>query len=89
MPALIWSLALFITAPSFLLFLYINHNDRRLQSLPTRIASLSERLTAESVRKRSNEFFSTAPAKEIKSELPERTGRRYIVVGGVRPDSSI
>ncbi|KAJ2929938.1 hypothetical protein H1R20_g7147, partial [Candolleomyces eurysporus] len=82
MPQLIWSLALFIAAPSFLLVIYIKLNDRRLKALPSRIASLSERLTPESVRKRSNEFFSTAPAKEIKSKLPERTGRRYIVVGG-------
>ncbi|KAJ3542649.1 hypothetical protein NMY22_g3429 [Coprinellus aureogranulatus] len=64
-----------------LLVLYVRLNDARLRKLPIRIASLSKRLTPQAVRADAAEFFRK-PQKNIKSQLPGRTGRKYIVVGG-------
>ncbi|KAF6761556.1 hypothetical protein DFP72DRAFT_958506, partial [Ephemerocybe angulata] len=63
------------------LALYITWNDRKLRRVPDRIAKLSKRLTPESVRADAK-AYAEGPAKTIKSQLPEKTGRRYVVVGG-------
>lgn len=66
-----------------LLGLYIRLNDQRLQVLPPELEKLSpKRLSLEDVRAEAKKLDSqeSIASKEV---LPPKTGRRYIVVGGV------
>ncbi|KAF8067715.1 3-beta hydroxysteroid dehydrogenase/isomerase family-domain-containing protein [Lyophyllum atratum] len=64
------------------LSLYVRLNNRRLTRLPEEVVALSpQRLTPESVRERAGHLAKSPPIT-IKEQLPPRTGRRYIVVGG-------
>ncbi len=69
---------------SFLLILaYIRDNDRKLKAIPARAAQFSpNRWSPKDVERRASECELTAPS--IDDQLPPKTGRRYIVVGGVR-----
>ncbi|KAF8656517.1 hypothetical protein AX16_002481 [Volvariella volvacea WC 439] len=61
--------------------LYITINDRKLKAIPPRVEALSpQRWTAEYVKKEAAKFAEGK--RNIKYELPPKTGRRYIVVGG-------
>lgn len=70
--------------PLFLLYLYVRINDSKLMRLPPSVAKAfqSERWTEEDVKK---EFIRMQEKPmNIEGKLPPKTGRRYIVVGGVR-----
>jgi hypothetical protein len=73
-----------LATPFFLLYLYIRINDAKLLHLPPDIVhSFSpERYTEETVK----ETFSRLQSRPITvhDSLPPKTGRRYIVTGGVR-----
>ena len=78
-------LILFLT-PLLLAFLYTKLNDAKLGKIPPELqARRTADLSPESVR------LTMARLKEspikIASRLPPRTGRRYIVVGGVSEGS--
>lgn len=63
--------------------LYVRLNDQRLQVIPPELEKLSpKRLTLEDVRAEAKKLDNQ---KAIASTeiLPPKTGRRYIVVGGV------
>ena len=65
-----------------LLGFYIYVNDIRLKTLPSSIASLSKRCTPQDVRSMSARLASEKPIS-IEDQLPPKTGRKYIIVGGV------
>lgn len=72
--------------PIFILFilLYVWLNDRRLLRLPEEAVALSpRRWTPECVRDAAAQL-EKSPKIAINEHLPPKTGRRYIVVGGVR-----
>ncbi|KAF8621229.1 hypothetical protein AX15_007945 [Amanita polypyramis BW_CC] len=65
---------------SFLL--YIVWNDRKLTNLPDRAASFSpNRVSPSDVRATARKLAREPPAS-IRGQIPPKTGRRYIVVGG-------
>lgn len=66
-----------------LVFLYGYLNDRKLGQLPPKAVLMfsPERLTPQGVRAAA-EALSKNPVV-MKNFLPQKTGRRYIVVGGV------
>ncbi|KZV65464.1 NAD-P-binding protein [Peniophora sp. CONT] len=68
--------------PLFLLYLYVRINDSKLMRLPPSVAQAfqSERWTEDDVKK---EFLGMQEKSiNIEGRLPQKTGRRYIVVGG-------
>lgn len=66
-----------------LLYVYIKHNDKRLTSIPPEALSFSpKRFTEEDARSAEKQFAGKSVS--VKEQLPPSTGRRYIVVGGVR-----
>ncbi|KAJ7151196.1 NAD-P-binding protein [Mycena filopes] len=78
----IWTAAVFLL-PIALLVLYIRVNDRHLTSTPSNVLPFSPtRCTPESVRKAASELRELATPKSVAAQLPPKTGRRYIVVGG-------
>ncbi|KAL6306081.1 NAD(P)-binding protein [Sparassis latifolia] len=65
-----------------LVFLYIRTNDRKLSSLPAEVIATSpKRWTKEEV-KQTEAALVGAPPSLLSGQLPPKTGRRYIVVGG-------
>ena len=69
--------------PILLLVLYIYWNDRRLIQIPPRALNLSpKRHTAVDVHAEA-EKLATSPPIDDKEKIPPKTGRRYIIVGGV------
>ncbi len=61
----------------------IRGNDRKLKAIPARAAQFSpNRWSPKDVERMASECAFTAPL--IDDQLPPKTGRRYIVVGGVR-----
>jgi hypothetical protein len=63
-------------------WLYVRFNDRRLSSIPARALAVSrERVTPELAERVAKELVE-APMSAL-SHMPPKTGRRYIVVGGV------
>jgi hypothetical protein len=63
-------------------------NDRRLTAHPPSVASLAERATVESVRRMAEDMAqrngtAASQEEEMKKQVPPRTGRKYIVTGGV------
>lgn len=76
------SVALFI----ILLGLYLHINDKRLTRVPEdAIIFSSERCTPETARSLANQLDKSPPITS-QNQLPPKTGRRYIVVGGVRSE---
>lgn len=70
-------------------YLYISSNDSKLQRLPPEAALASpDRWTDDDVKRAAHELSGT-PASLLEGKLPPRTGRRYIVVGGVRATTSM
>jgi len=66
-----------------LLVLYVYLNDWRILTIPDRIANVSRRLDAQAINELVDEY-TNSPPKNFKERFPPKTGRRYIVVGGVR-----
>ncbi|KAG6831436.1 hypothetical protein H0H92_010649 [Tricholoma furcatifolium] len=66
----------------FILFLYARLNNHRLLSLPEEALAFSPtRWTPKLVRERAAGLAKSSPIT-LKEQLPPKTGRRYIVVGG-------
>ncbi|TFK75496.1 NAD(P)-binding protein, partial [Pluteus cervinus] len=69
-----------------LFVLYIQINDSHIKSIPDRANALSPlRWTPESIKEQAEKFKSEEEKglkRSIKDQLPPKTGRRYIVVGG-------
>lgn len=76
----LWALALLIA----LLALYIYTNDQKITRLPDNWQSLTTktRVTPDDVHATAARLAQGQPLS-INSQLPPKTGRRYIVVGGV------
>lgn len=67
-----------------LLVLYIRANDTKITRLPDNWPSLTtERVTPEDVRALGARLARHEPIS-IDDQLPPKTGRKYIIVGGVR-----
>ena len=71
-----------------LLALYVWTNDRRLKAIPGSIASLAQRPTEESIRSFAEDMArrngtKESPEEEMKRQVPQKTGRKYIITGGV------
>lgn len=77
----LWAFLSFIT----LLALYIYTNDRKITRLPNNWESFTTktRCTPDQVRATGKQLAEHPPT--IDNQLPPKTGRRYIVVGGVCP----
>lgn len=70
-------------SPILLLVLYIYWNDWRLTQIPPRVLYFSsKRHTPDDVYAEA-ERLAEAPPIEDMEHIPPKTGRRYIVVGGV------
>ncbi|RDB30342.1 3 beta-hydroxysteroid dehydrogenase/Delta 5--_4-isomerase type 2 [Hypsizygus marmoreus] len=81
MSLLLWCGIAFILPP-ILFVLYIWLNDRKLTSLPADARAFSPtRCTPDSIRSLAAQL-AESPAISINEQLPPKTGRRYIVVGG-------
>ncbi len=66
----------------YLAYLYIIHNDQALTALPPEGEDISpRRFTAEEIQSTFNRLREDPIT--IEDKLPPKTGRRYIVVGGV------
>ncbi len=62
---------------------YIHDNDRKLKAIPARAAQFSpNRWSPKDVERMASGCELATPS--IDDQLPPKTGRRYIVVGGVR-----
>ncbi|KAI0674502.1 NAD-P-binding protein [Trametes maxima] len=75
----------FAAALSFLLYLYVRANDAKLTRLPPEATKFSpNRWTATEVdaTASSSTLRGSAPSIFSPDELPPKTGRRYIVIGG-------
>lgn len=69
---------------ALLLAVYIRVNDARLGSIPEDALIFSpKRCTPETIRSTAA-AIAKAPPISLRGQLPPKTGRRYIVVGGVR-----
>ena len=64
-------------------YVYIKHNDKRLGSLPPEALSFSPKRFTEDDARSAEKQLAESPVS-VKDQLPPSTGRRYIVVGGVR-----
>jgi hypothetical protein len=75
-------LCLFLVA---LLYLYIRLNDAKLMQLPHEVASAfsPKRISARDALEAAAAWEKTKTTVDPKTFLPPKTGRRYIVVGGV------
>jgi hypothetical protein len=77
-----WCIGLALS-PIFLLVLYIYWNDSCLTRIPPSALYFSpKRHTAQDVHAEA-ERLAAAPSVEDTEKIPPKTGRRYIVVGGV------
>lgn len=64
------------------LYYYVRNNDKALERLPPEVAAFSpQRCTADDIR-RTTQHLAKSPISVLE-QLPPKTGRRYIVVGGV------
>lgn len=74
-----WVLVIIVLVLIF--YIYVLHNDQRLSVIPLRALAVSpHRWTRESVLLTAKRY---AEKGEPSLDFPPRTGRRYIVVGGV------
>ena len=73
----------FASCPILLLVFYVYWNDRRLIQIPPRALYFSpKRHTAVDVHAEAKRL-ATSPPIDDSEKIPPKTGRRYIVVGGV------
>ncbi|KAF9480975.1 NAD-P-binding protein [Pholiota conissans] len=78
----IWPWAALVLAPFIFLVLYVRWNDRALTTIPTSALYFGpKRCTVQDVHATANRLANSAPISKDE-DLPLRTGRRYIVVGG-------
>jgi len=70
-------------ATVIMLVVYIKRNDRVLSSIPPRALTFSPVRTTEKDTRADARAFKENPIN-VDDQLPPKTGRRYIVVGGVR-----
>ena len=71
------------SSPILLLVLYIYWNDRRLIQIPPRVLHLSsKRHTTLDVHAEAERLAASTPIEDTE-KIPPKTGRRYIIVGGV------
>ena len=71
------------SSPILLLALYIYWNDRRLTRIPPGALHFSpKRYTAVDIHAEAERLASSPPIDDT-DKIPPKTGRRYIVVGGV------
>jgi hypothetical protein len=75
------SILIFII-PLVVLYLYIRHNDKKIMHLPDDVAAISAKELTPEVIQATVQQLADNPIT-ITSMLPPKTGRRYIVVGGV------
>lgn len=79
-----WCIGLALS-PILLLILYIQWNDSRLAQLPPRARFFSpKRCTPQDVHVEAERLAAAPPIEDIE-RIPPKTGRRYIVIGGVSP----
>ena len=80
-----------VLLPIAIISLYIYWNDRALKRIPTSAQYFSpKRCTVQDVHAMAESLASSPPLSiKDKENLPPKTGRRYIVVGGVRLAMSI
>lgn len=72
------------TLATGILYLYVRFNDNALGSIPARALAFSpKRWTPDDVSALAKQLRSQQ-AIDITAQIPPKTGRRYIVVGGVR-----
>ena len=77
-----WYIGLALT-PILLLVLYVQRNDSRLTQTPPRLQAFSpKRRTPQDVHAEAKRLASASPIDDTE-KLPPKTGRRYIVIGGV------
>ena len=75
-PSITW---LAYVAPVVVLWLYIIRNDRTLAKHPKAVALSPRRWSTDDIDK-----LAISNVHETELELPPKTGRRYIITGGVR-----
>lgn len=83
MDAFMW-LALTALVPILLLCAYVRINDTKLLIIPERALALSPQRCSPSDVLADSDRLKTSPIS-LDGQLPPKTGRRYIVVGGVSP----
>lgn len=71
--------------PVPLLYLYVRFNDAKLMQLPHDVASAfsPKRISAKDALEAAAAWEKVSTSLTAKAFLPPRTGRKYIVVGGV------
>jgi hypothetical protein len=71
--------------PVLLLYLYVRLNDAKLMHLPHDVASAfsPKRISANDALEAAAAWEKVSTTLTAKTFLPPRTGRKYIVVGGV------
>jgi hypothetical protein len=68
---------------ALLLALYLHINDKRLTRVPEdALIFSSKRCTPETTRALADQLHKSPPISS-QAQLPPKTGRRYIIVGGV------
>ncbi|OCH91970.1 NAD(P)-binding protein [Obba rivulosa] len=65
-----------------LLYVYVRSNDAKLSRLPPEAAAFSKERWSPKVIQTAYESITNSPPSLLRDELPPKTGRRYIVVGG-------
>lgn len=74
------------------LFLYVRANDAKIATMhPDAVALSPHRWTPEEIKRTAEELearYGASPSLLTPEELPPKTGRRYIVIGGVSVSSS-
>lgn len=76
------SLFVLLAGTVLALYLYGLFNDQRLSQLPSEVIAFAPNRFTPHVVREAAEKLSSSP-KIVKDVLPAKTGRRYIVVGGV------
>ncbi|EMD35997.1 hypothetical protein CERSUDRAFT_115935 [Gelatoporia subvermispora B] len=79
MEGLFW---LVLAAIPLVLYLYVRSNDAKLCRLPPEAAAFAKERWSPRMMKSTYESILDSPTPFLRDELPPKTGRRYIVVGG-------
>lgn len=77
-----------VLAPIVLLVLYVYTNDQKLVQIPPRALTFSPSRFSTEDALRAAEKYADSP-RSVHDQLPTKTGRRYIVVGGVKTPVSL
>jgi nucleoside-diphosphate-sugar epimerase len=74
---------IFFLLPPTLLFIYVKLNDRKLERIPPQVLAISPHRTSPSDAVQLARRLAALPTPlSVDDQLPPRTGRRYIVIGG-------